>query len=52
VSIFVAHQGLGFDGQLYYNASDGETWAGYQQVPNVRMSGSPSAVPEGVHVNA
>lgn len=35
MSIFVAHQGLGFDGQLYYNTFDGETWAGYQQVPNV-----------------
>jgi hypothetical protein len=28
VSIFVVHQGLGFDGQLYYNTFDGETWAG------------------------
>ena len=47
MSIFVAHQGLGLDGQLYYNTFGGETWAGRQQVPNVGMSGSPSAVPEG-----
>jgi hypothetical protein len=52
VSIFVAHQGLGLDGQLYYNTFAGETWAAYQQVPNVGTSGSPSAVTEGAHVNA
>jgi hypothetical protein len=52
VSIFVAHQGLGLDGQLYYNTFYGETWAGYQQVPNVGMSRSPSAVPEDGYVNA
>jgi hypothetical protein len=52
VNTFVAHQDLGPDGQLYCKTFDGETWAGYQQVPNVGMSGSPSAVPAGGHVNA
>ena len=52
MSIFVVHQGLGFDGQLYCNALDGETWAGYQHVPDAGMSGSPSAVPVGGHANA
>ena len=47
MSIFVAHQGPGLDGQLYCNALDGETWAGYQHVPDAGMSGSPSAVPVG-----
>jgi len=44
MSIFVAHQGLGDDGQLWYNTSpDGQTWAGDQQVPNATMIADPSA---------
>jgi hypothetical protein len=52
VSTFVAHQRLGLDGQLYCSTFDGGTWAGYQQVPNIGMTRSPSAVPRGGHVNA
>ena len=44
MSIFMAHQGSGDDGQLWYDTFDGETWAGDQQVPDTGMSESPSAV--------
>ena len=44
MSIFVAHQGLGGDGTLWYNTFDGEDWAGDQQVQDLGMSESPSAV--------
>ena len=40
---YVFHQGPGNDGQLWYTRHDGSSWTGDQQVPNVGMSGSPTA---------
>ena len=46
--LFVFHQGYDGpgkgNGQLWYNVFDGSRWAGDTQVPNLGMSGSPSAV--------
>jgi photosystem II stability/assembly factor-like uncharacterized protein len=44
MSIFVAHQGEGDDGQLWQDAYDGQNWAGDRQIGNLGMSASPSAV--------
>ena len=43
MSIFMAHQGSGDDGQLWYDTFDGEKWAVDQQVQALGISGSPSA---------
>jgi len=48
MSIFMAHQGFGENGQLWYNTSfDGQAWVGDQQVPGVGMSAGPAAVLDG-----
>ena len=44
VSIFVAHQGDGYNGQIWQNAYDGQNWAGDRQVGNYGISAGPSAV--------
>ena len=41
--LYVFHQGSGNDGQLWYTSYNGSSWTGDQQVPNTRMSGSPTA---------
>jgi hypothetical protein len=43
--LYVAHQGSGQDGQLYFTFTrDGSSWEPDQQVPNAGMSESPSAL--------
>jgi hypothetical protein len=43
--LYVAHQGSGQDGQLYFTFTrDGSTWEPDQQVPTFGMSDSPSAL--------
>ncbi|MBV8293672.1 MAG: hypothetical protein JOY55_18020, partial [Mycobacterium sp.] len=43
--LYVFHQGFADSGELCYTSSvDGETWANDQQVPDLGMSASPSAV--------
>jgi len=41
MSIFVAHQGEGNDGQLWHDTFDGENWAGDRRVGNYGMSSGP-----------
>jgi hypothetical protein len=43
MSIFVAHQGEGNDGQIWQDAYDGQNWAGDTQVGDYGMSAGPSA---------
>lgn len=43
--MYVFHQGSGKNGQVWYvTSSNGANWAADQQIPNVGMSASPSAV--------
>jgi hypothetical protein len=42
--LYVFHQGYHDNGELWYCTYDGSTWSGDQQVSNVGMSDSPSAV--------
>ena len=48
MSIFVAHQGSEDNGQLWHDALNGPDWAEDQQVQNLGMSDSPSAVVDGL----
>jgi hypothetical protein len=43
-NLYVFHHGWGLNGQLWYSVFDGKNWAPDRQVPNVGISGSPSAV--------
>ena len=44
-NLYVAHQGSGQDGQLWFTFTrDGSSWEPDQQVPNAGMSESPSAL--------